>query len=921
MKPKRAESAGVPPDPVKCAPGGCPVIWVERWWLERQLGGGDPARAAAAAEQLGAGTDPAVIPALAQAARNGEQAVSSAAAQAIAKIGGPPAEAALVELLGDHRSREAAARALAGVPILTAPAAALRALCATLDASGSPGVLIAATEALVVVGDAAAIPSLQALLDHTSAEVRDAALTALDTLGWDPGIEGRARREVARRFARGVVSAGAPATGPLVAVLSHPDALERLWALERLAELPIIAPVPALAPTLEALTAESDPARLLLLVHVLVRARDPRCATTILALTNSAFPEVRRAAVGALGAYPEQRTTDRLCQLLADPQVGDEAVEALKHHTPAPAALLAAFDPQDRVLARRLLAVLGAVHEPEVTAHLAQLLADEDPEIRAAAARALAGHPDPSVVGALVEHLFTDADPDARAAAALGLRAARAGTEAQAFDALAVALREDPAPDVRATCAQVLAERGDRDRLGALLGALGDADAGVRRAAAQALSEADAQMDVDLAMRRAVALRSDADIGRVIERVRGEVASRARAMSPPEIEVQASKIARDYATPCLVQVLRHPDSRERCWACDRLARLGNAESPAALTPLVDDGNSEVRIAAMRALATLLGAGAISTLVARLLDPVTEVQRLAVDLLARVGWEADAAGAAVRGVATRDEAAVMLAGARTARLLTTQVAHTDPEQRAWVARILGRTGSTEAVPSLVAMLDDEEWVTQHVLRSLQALRWAPGPEDRLRYAFAARDLLDIARIGADAVPLLAERISWPDARAWVVRALGVTQATTAVPVLEAVLASDQWEPECWSMAVDALAALKWQPSEPVHRVRVAMVRNAWEWSRGIGEEGAAAVLPLLGRKGRDAATWTAQLLDQCPNVWPSTALATLAARPDERDLRTIYASNSPTGHDWVLAVDWAPVRTRAAAILEGARARS
>ncbi len=115
----------------------------------------------------------------------------------------------------------------------------------------------------------------------------------------------------------------------------------------------------------------------------------------------------------------------------------------------------------------------------------AEVLTDEQPELRMAAATGLGRVGDPSVTAALVSRL---SDPDARVRARSATACGRIG-DPRAVEALESRLGEDPDVDVRTAAAAALGEIGTEASLRILLAASDDGSESVRRVIADALGE------------------------------------------------------------------------------------------------------------------------------------------------------------------------------------------------------------------------------------------------------------------------------------------------------------------------------------------------------------------------------------------------------------------------------------------------
>lgn len=172
-----------------------------------------------------------------------------------------------------------------------------------------------------------------------------------------------------------------------------------------------------------------------------------------------------RQAVLAGVADPDPAVRRVSTTILAD-AAGPEAATTLE---PA----LADDDPQVRAAAVRGLARAGAADRTR------GLLEDPDPEVRARAAGALAGDP---AAEATLRAMDRDPRPEWRAAAAAaGVRAAPGADEV-------VAALRDPEPEVRRAAAEALGAAPPAVAVGPLVEALVDTDEAVRRTASEALA-------------------------------------------------------------------------------------------------------------------------------------------------------------------------------------------------------------------------------------------------------------------------------------------------------------------------------------------------------------------------------------------------------------------------------------------------
>ncbi|HEX6851830.1 MAG TPA: HEAT repeat domain-containing protein [Candidatus Polarisedimenticolaceae bacterium] len=187
-----------------------------------------------------------------------------------------------------------------------------------------------------------------------------------------------------------------------------------------------------------------DADRALREVEALRERGDSASMERLAALCGDASPDVRAFALAALADGARERAAERIQRALADPDVtvrstaiklaGDLKLE----RTGEELGRMLVSDPS--VGARRRAAVsLGAIGGGEAAARLAPGLADADPGVREATARALAGVDAGPAVPALLRTLQLDPEPRVRFEAVRALATvksdeARAGIEGAASD-------------------------------------------------------------------------------------------------------------------------------------------------------------------------------------------------------------------------------------------------------------------------------------------------------------------------------------------------------------------------------------------------------------------------------------------------------------------------------------------------------
>ena len=144
---------------------------------------------------------------------------------------------------------------------------------------------------------------------------------------------------------------------------------------------------------------------------------------------------------------------------------------------------------------------------------------------------------------------------------------------------------DDPEPAMRRWAVKRLAERTDQAAFAALLGALGDGDADVRRDAVFALGPygRSAVEPIKQLLRR--------------EKITG--------VRTAGLEM-LGQIAGDEAAPVLREMLRDPDPRVRVATVESLGRVSEINARAALLDGLRDPEPAVRMAALRTLALYVG---------------------------------------------------------------------------------------------------------------------------------------------------------------------------------------------------------------------------------------------------------------------------------------------------------------------------
>ena len=262
------------------------------------------------------------------------------------------------------------------------------------------------------------------------------------------------------------------------------------------------------------------------------------------------------------------------------------------------------------------------------------------------------------------------------------------------IDALRTALADADA-DVRRTAAQALGSLADPRAVDALLEALrDDSDADVRKMAAWALGEIESP--------RAVAGLSQA--------VRSDRSADVRAMAAWAL----GEIESPEGVPALGAALRDSSVEVRRMAVWGLGEIESAEAVEWLTPALRDDDVEIRRKAAWALGEIESASAVPALGAALGDADAEVRSMAAWALGEIQSPAaiDALRAAVRdsNVEVRRHAVWALGEIEDARAvgpLSQALSDSDREVRKTAAWALGEIQDPSAIPALRPLLQDSD----------------------------------------------------------------------------------------------------------------------------------------------------------------------------------------------------------------------
>ena len=772
--------------------------------LTEALTDSEPFVRVSAATSLAVAAGEAAVALLAPRLDDDHSAVRTAVGRSLAMVGASGV-AALAEGLG-HASpaaREAAGRALATAGPRAASAA--DALVQHLATDDAPPVRVAAAEALgripagvpalsraltedaswrvrreaaIALGrtkDAAATPALVGALGDSFSEVRQAALAALDAVGWQPdGGVAEAMVRLAREDWTGLCEVG-PAAVPLIARTATETGKDKISVERRTRAVE----------TLEAIG----------LKHGAEAVR-----TAVAPALNDGSGPVRATAARAAGRLEMTEVADRLLAIAQQ--------DTYEHARVSAAAALARTG--NKGMTQALMAIAGGDPSPSVrlaasralagpcigdTALLIEALGSPAEDVRRDAAIELGKLGDRSAIDPLIVRLG-DAVAGVRAAARgalellgwvpVGVRAAgeagyrrwltRSEVAAIAGDGgagqdqavLMTTGLQNADPVVRRASLDALAGRHDPAAAPAILPLLDDPDLNVRASAAEALTILGAvPADGEAGAAARVALGDHAGAAAC-----GPAASRAllRALREHDAGDRALAVAALGAigeaanAPAAVEATRDVAAAVRVAAASACARLCGEGAAAALRPLLGDPDAAVRTAASRELCT---SGAVGTLLEALDDGSPTVRLAALHALAH-SHPSDATHARLLRSAESDRDALV----RTATMATLTTLRT-PGTAEIASRLLKsdtsfrvRQAAAEAIGALApegagdmlvpALGDGFSEVRTAALEALSRIGWEPRDGvTRAIIALVAQDWKTLVALGGESVPLLAQ----------------------------------------------------------------------------------------------------------------------------------------------------------------------
>jgi HEAT repeat protein len=393
-----------------------------------------------------------------------------------------------------------------------------------------PGVIVSAAGALAAIGDSRAFYPLLRILGHPMATVRQAAVSALHSIGHqdmptliatrlnDPQPE---VREAATRVAG--YFGYARCFDRIIALASDPVASVRRVAVESLANYDDRAAWTTIATVA---TGDKDPS---VRAAAIRASRDPR-AREVEKVVESALDDpnfwvryqaihslvARALASGRVPAWLPARLTDRARSDGAPPVriAAIEAIAALRIDRGIPVLIASLSDPEGDIASQAALA-LGAFDTPESRVSLRAMIDTLNGQVKRAVIEALGTLRDNEAVSAITHVAANSGDDLTCRAAVLALGSINSTESTRALVALLayrdcraeasrllcratgeslsalIAGLSDPDAGIRCTIVEILgrAKRGDMSR--AVSQALQDEDRAVRHAAEQALTRRD----------------------------------------------------------------------------------------------------------------------------------------------------------------------------------------------------------------------------------------------------------------------------------------------------------------------------------------------------------------------------------------------------------------------------------------------
>jgi cyclophilin family peptidyl-prolyl cis-trans isomerase/HEAT repeat protein len=303
------------------------------------------------------------------------------------------------------------------------------------------------------------------------------------------------------------------ALNALVTLARDANLYTRAFAIKGLGALKVGSPTqqntgsPAVAVLLP-LTISADRTIAIEAVRALGRIGDPAAAPALLKIMQDrmAQPLLRLEAIAASGGIRTPAVNDVLLDLVADtnPDVRAAALGSSAVQDPDNfVAVLSGLEPDPNWLVRAALASVLATLPPEIAlARLTTMLKDSDPRVIPSVLAALVKLRGPNAPAVLIDRLKAD-DPAVRVAAAAGLGELKPPAGAEALAMAYESGQRDLTYIARAAALAALAKYGAAAAQPVLKSALADKDWAIRVRAAALLKELDPASDAALQIRPA----------------------------------------------------------------------------------------------------------------------------------------------------------------------------------------------------------------------------------------------------------------------------------------------------------------------------------------------------------------------------------------------------------------------------------
>jgi len=267
----------------------------------------------------------------------------------------------------------------------------------------------------------------------------------------------------------------------------------------------------------------------------------------------------------------------------------------------------------EKELAEKSLALLKKAVDNKDQKALVEAIRSQYPEVRVAAAKALAQTDNPETVSALATALRNDREKDVRVAAAQSL--GELGDES-ATESLLRALNDENV-SVRESAARALANFKGEDVVKSLTGLLNENTTPVAIAAAESLGQVGSAKAVEPLL---------------------ELLNNKNAKVREVVAIALGKIKDPRAVPPLINSLKDPEERVRWYAADSLGSIGSSEGVEPLIELLSKGSPRVRESAATALGQIRDERALEALVHATEDADKRVAEQAADALLSVDMQ-------------------------------------------------------------------------------------------------------------------------------------------------------------------------------------------------------------------------------------------------------------------------------------------